>query len=82
MGSKVSLGLQQNTISSQKQERLRIPLEFQHKHRKKHKEKLKGNVSITIFKDINIKNVAIFKSTENTKSMECRKHYKHKVKNK
>lgn len=87
MGSKVSLDLQQNTISSQKQEGLRIPLEFQHKHRKKHKEKLKGNVSIIIFKGNNTKNVeslevAIFKSTENTKSIVCRKHYKHKVKNK
>jgi hypothetical protein len=87
MGSKVSLNLQQNTTSSQKQEGLRIPLEFQHKHRKKHKENLKGNASITIFKGNNTKNVeslevAIFKSTKNTKSIECRKHYKHKVVNK
>ncbi len=42
-------------------------------------------MSITIFKCINTKNVesleiAIFKSTENTASIECRKHYKHKVK--
>jgi hypothetical protein len=84
MGSKVSLNLQQKTTSSQKQEGLRIPLQIQHK---KHKEKLKGNASITIFKGNNTKNVeslevAIFKSTKNTKSIECRKHYKHKVVNK
>jgi hypothetical protein len=85
MGSNVSLDLQWNTISSQKQEGLRIPLEFQHKHKKKHKEKLKGNASTTIIKGSNTKNVeslevAIFKSIENTKYIECRKHYKHKVK--